>query len=314
MLETILGDKGRAIENLFVSSFRMLGEQGNRDLIISRLLFSAIMHGLFLLALTRSFGMHGDGYFMLFLLIFIGYPYSFFYHIRQRARQVFVAYGKLTGRPNAYAESKAEIAQVKWDLRLFAIVELTLTNSETQENRYGGLLSFLITTALAALEGVFDVAENYLLPAIVIEKLSITHSAEKLKQLKQNVPAVLAGSFGLDMLGGVAASLFGIVNIGIIAFGIGLSFLSVPLLPADLVSTIPYQSQGSNEVHMLHIFLFPVFFASVFISYIHKVIRILTSSIKAIYFTIFYTMINHPDQITPEMKEKAVNYLKLQPV
>ena len=40
----------------------------------------------------------------------------------------------------------------------------------------------------------------------------------------------------------------------------------------------------------------------------------LVTSVKVIYFTVFYTKITHPDSIAEDLREELVNYLKLDQV
>jgi len=51
-------------------------------------------------------------------------------------------------------------------------------------------------------------------------------------------------------------------------------------------------------------------FAVVLISFMKRVIRIIVTSMQATYFSVFYTLINKPSELSPEMKQKVVEYLK----
>ena len=62
----------------------------------------------------------------------------------------------------------------------------------------------LVTLFLKALGEVWDLLNNYMIPAVVIEKKSLRDTVPKLKALRSNVPATLMGVFGIDFVGSVA--------------------------------------------------------------------------------------------------------------
>jgi len=306
MLETLFGEKGKGMENLFISSFRLLGGDEIKSLILSRFIFTISCHLLFLFSIfSITYGYHrGLGILLFILLLLIAYPYSFLFHIKKRACQTWVAYGKITNRPCSVAEAKAVATTRKWPLRLFAIVELTLARAQNSENS-GGILQSLVAVALSALDGLYDIAESYLLPAIMIEGIPVTEAADKLRQLKQNVPTTLAGVFGLDIFGGVISAFLGVIYTVIIVLAALAAYIMPTHIAPDLVTTV------NSNTTPLHLFLFPLFIAAVLISLIHASIKILITSLKATYFAVFYTAINRPGELTPETKEKVMSYLKL---
>jgi hypothetical protein len=132
----------------------------------------------------------------------------------------------------------------------------------------------------------------------MIENIPLKAAAKKLKSLKSHVPEVLAGTFGLDIFGGVASGMLGFVYIATIL----VSALLAYFLP-KLISSLPCDVFYSSCHAEYHIFLFPVILALVLISFVKRVIRIITTSI-------FYTLINKPSELSPEMKQKVVEYLK----
>ena len=152
---------------------------------------------------------------------------------------------------------------------------------------------------MAILEGAFEMAESYLLSTLMIENVSLTAATAKLKSLKSNVPEVLAGTFGLDIFGGVASAMLGFVYFAMIL----VSALLAYFLP-KLTSTLPCVVFGGYQI-----FVFPVIFAVVLISFIRRIIIIIVTSMQATYFSVFYTLINKPSELSPEMKQKVMEYL-----
>jgi hypothetical protein len=128
-------------------------------------------------------------------------PYAFFFHIKKRACICYLTYAEITRHNATVADAKNVARQQKWNLRLFGFVELALSraNSAIGQSTGYGLFHFLVAGAMAILEGAFEVAESYLLPALMIENISLKAAAEKLKSVKSHVPEVLAGTFGLDI-------------------------------------------------------------------------------------------------------------------
>jgi hypothetical protein len=303
-----LFNKGKPIGGLLLSSFELLGEDNVKTLILVRCRFSIICHLLFLAAVTFIiYDFHPFfSWLLLLTLIFCVYPYSFFFHVNKRAQQTWAAYGKITNRPTALEEAQKIAIHQKWPLRLFAVAEFFIPSpTEDRRNNSQSVSGFLISLGLAALGGVFDLAESYLLPALMIEQCSLKEAAHKLKQLKQNVPVALTGSFGLDIFGGVVSALLFFIYTGIFLLGVAMTWGAANFLPlpTQWISTIPL-NQGP-----LHVFWFPLVVSIVFISLIGKLINIFITSMKATYFAVFYTAVNKPQEISPEFKEKVIDYL-----
>jgi hypothetical protein len=310
LMSAITSDKTRRVANLIGSSFRLLGNEDVWDLLTSRILYTAFMHCLFLISVTSLFYQFhpGWGFLLLVFSIFVLLPYAFFFHIKKRACMCYLTYAQITDRKATIADAQKVARQQKWNLRLFGFVELALTraNSAIGESTNYGLFHFLVASAMAILEGAFEVAESYLLSTLMIENISLKAAAEKLKSLKSNVPEVLAGTFGLDIFGSVASAMLGFVYFAMIL----MSALLAYFLP-KLISTLPCVVLHSpGHAGDYHIFVFPVILAVVLISFMRRVIRIIVTSMQATYFSVFYTLINRPSQLTSEMKQKVMEYLK----
>jgi hypothetical protein len=234
-------------------------------------------------------------------------PYAFFFHIKKRACICYLTYAQITCRKATVADAQNVARQQKWNLRLFGFVELALSraNSAIGQSTGYGLFHFLVAGAMAILEGAFEVAESYLLPTLMIENIPLKAAADKLKSLKSHVPEVLTGTFGLDIFGGVASAMLRLVYSAMIFAGALLAYFLPKLIPT--LPCVVLHSSGHAEYH---IFIFPVILAVVLISLIKRVIRIIVTSMQATYFSVFYTLINKPSELSPEMKQKVVEYLK----
>ena len=313
MFDFLFGQKAQRITSLFSQSFRLLGEENVRTLLLQRVLFSLTVHGLAIVGLAMvCFHLHaGLGWLLLVLLLAVIYPYSFFYHIRARARQTWFAYAKITNHASPLTEADRIIAAQKWNLRLFAFAELTLRNatgSESNENKGGGIFSFLVGAALMALEGIYEIAESYLLPTLVIEQISLSKAAGKLRELKNHIPQTLLGSFGFDVFGGVISSTLFIIYTGILGGGVALA-IGIPhlhLISPDYIFHMTEEKTGNP----LDLFIFPLLVSLVVISAVRRLVRIIITSLQAMYFAVFYTRINHADELIPELREEVDAFLQ----
>ena len=249
----------------------------------------------------------GWGFLLLICFLLILLPYAFFFHIKKRARICYVTYAQITSRKATIADARNVARQQKWNLRLFGFVELALSraNAAMGQSAGYGLFHFLVAGVMAILEGAFEVAESYLLPTLMIENISLKAAAKKLTSLKSHVPEVLAGTFGLDIFGGVGSAMLGFVYVAMILVSASLAYFLPKLIP-----TLPCDVFHSSCHPEYHIFIFPVILAVVLISLIKRVIRIIVTSMQATYFSVFYTLINKPSELSPEMKQKVVEYLK----
>lgn len=310
LLGLACGDKAQRVANLMSTSFQLLGEQNIKDLLVSRILFTTICHLLFLFSLSGIiYHFHPvAGYFLLTFLVLFILPYSYFFHINRRACQTYLAYAKITKRAATIGDCKKIASSQKWQLRMFAAVEMVLAQAKnTEGSNGGGIFQFLVAGVIDVLQGLFEVAESYLLPAVMIEGVPLKDAAQKLKILKSNVPETLAGTFGLDIFGGVTLSFLGILYAILFVLGAGAAFLLPKVLSQLPVIVMHTHSNPPGEIH---IFIFPILLAIVAISLLHRIIRILVTSMQATYFAVFYTAINKPNEISDDMKNKVVEYLK----
>jgi hypothetical protein len=164
LISAINSDKARRFANLIGSSFRLLGTEDIRDLLESRIFYTAFMHYLFLMAVTSLlYQFHpGWGFLLLICYLLVLLPYAFFFHIKRRACICYLTYAQITRRKATIADARNVARQQKWNLRLFGFVELALSraNSAIVQSNSAGLFRFLVASVMAILEGAFEVAES----------------------------------------------------------------------------------------------------------------------------------------------------------
>jgi hypothetical protein len=309
MFEYLLGNKGEDLKALLTSSLKLFGEGEVRAPSIRRL-WLAVFNRLFILAAFAFifYGWHrGLGILMIVVGIFVLFPFSFFYNVKMKACQTWLAYAAITGRPRTLHKANEAAGNVKWSVRMFALAEfLIATGSAEGLSGNSGIMAQLARMLLSALEAVFDVVEDYLLPAIVIEQKAISEVGGRLADLKKNVPAALTGAFGLDLFGNAISSLTWFLHFALFALSVAAGWGLADVVPGSLVTTFPSTT--------VRIFLLPVFVAIVFSSLVSRTLKIFVSSLKDVYFAVFYTSINRPLEIRQDLRDTVTNYLNVKDV
>jgi|SRR5579883_137622 len=316
-LDFLFGNKGEDLRALFVCSLKLLGEGTVRTPSYRRL-WLAIFNRIFVLTIlclmTYNSRFHLGAVALVIMFpfgLFVLFPFSFFYNVKMKACQTWMAYKALTSGSATIAEGELAARDVKWSLRLFALAELLFATKSSEDKR-AGLVQALSQMLLSALEAVFDVVEAYLLPAMVIEQKSISQVVPHLRDLKKNVPATLAGAFGFDFFGNAISALIWFLHLGIFAFGLLIGLGSGYMVPVWAATTVPPAlSPGILGSHA-HIFLVPVYVCILFSTLLNRSIKIFVSSLKDTYFTVFYTSINHPLDIRADMRDRVTHYLNFQ--
>ena len=141
-----------------------------------------------------------------------------------------------------------------------------------------------------------------MLPSVVIEEKKLKEIAPDLKSLKENVPATLAGVFGLDFAGDAVKKLLGGVAFLLVLLSVAAGWLLAFVTDAGAVSLF------SGAVTISWIPTYITLFLAVLVS---GIAGKLVESIKVIYFTVFYTSIKQPQNITEELREDLTHYLTL---
>jgi hypothetical protein len=309
MLNFLFGNKGKDLMALLSSSLKLFGERAVRVPSFRRF-WLATFNRLYALCVVLSivYGWHrGLGILMIFVGIFILFPVAIFYNVRMKACQARTVYTAITRGSPSFREAKEATAKVKWSVRLFALVELFIATEKDW-----GDLGWFARMLLSALETAFDVAEDFLLPAVVIEEKGVFKVAAHLVDLKKNVPAALTGAFGLDLFGGAISQLTWFLHLALFVVSVVIGLALGPFVPAAIATPLPAKLVSSVPGMPAHICLIPVFVAILLSSQLIRTLRIFVSSLKDVYFSVFYTSINRPLEIRPDLRETVTNYLTLQ--
>jgi hypothetical protein len=266
--------------------------------IYSLLMTSLVVGALVLLLLRWHVGL-GVGALLFTVLVLL--PFKFFYRTRQKACQSWMTYQAITGKVTPYPEAHRHTAAEKGRLRFIAFVDLLVAYAGSQrgQNREG-VSAFVTNLFLSALVEVWDLVNHYMIPGVVIEQKPLKEIVPQLKALRNNVPATLAGVFGIDFAGDVLKILLGPVYLVALAAGVGLSSLLGPSMPHT-----SWMIQGHAYTWV------PVLVVLYLICCAGGVLKACVESVKTIYFTIFYTAIMRPETIAPYLRSELTHYLVL---
>ncbi len=297
------GDRFKDTMYLLKNSFSVIGR--DKDIlkpVIRMVIYSFVMLTLLLFSFLTFFtGKYVlVGVLVLLFTIFILFPFSFFYYVRQKACQSWIVYNTVTGKDISYRDSVVHTKTEKSKLRLIAFVDLLMGYASSQKGRKKGVMGVLINLFLAALQEVWDLLSHYMNPAVVIEQKPLKEIIPTIKSLRNNVPATLVGVFGIDFVGKVVGSLLFPVYFVIIALSLGAGYL----LGMTMQTTV--FSFGGFSFSWI-----PIVIGVYLMLMIGTLIRKLVDSTKVIYFTIFYTSIMRPNEIVKDLKQELTNYLKM---
>lgn len=265
--------------------------------------FFAGVIGMFL----STFALWGPG-FGLAVLMFV-YKY-FFYNYREMG-QSWLVYETICGRDRSYPDAKAAAKERASGVRKLAGLDMLMAYLLSKRGEGGGWGQKLINLFLSGLEEVWDLVNHYMLPAIAIDRLTLTDGVKKMKDLRDQVPETLVGVFGIDFIGRIVGQVTGGAYLLLALLAGGAMYLGGEALPEAFRFTFPENPIGSGP---LVLNVLPLIIGI----YVGKVAGVVfertVTSIKVIYFTIFYTQITHRDRITEDLQPQLVRYLKMEEV
>lgn len=236
--------------------------------------------------------------------------YKYVFYNYREVGQSWLVYETISGRDRSYADAKAEAKRRSSGVWKLAGLDLLMAFLVSRRNRESkGLVDWLVTLFLAGLEEVWDLVNHYMLPAIAIDGLSLTDGVTKMKELRDQVPETLTGVFGIDFIGRVVGQVTGVFYVVLVLAAAGGSYLGAGVLPEAFTFTVSENPIGSGPL-VLNVLPLIV---GVYIGKVGGVIFERTvTSIKVIYFTIFYTQITHPDRIADDLRPQLVQYLRME--
>lgn len=263
------------------------------SLLMTSLLFGA-------LACFFSASNIAAGVVALAVLLVILVPLRFFIRTFLKAIQSWMSYRTITGQPITYPEARRHVKQRTRGLLFIGFVDMMVAKMTSQRSDKQGITSIISGVLLSALSEVWDLLNHYMIPAVVVEGKPLMQSLPEIKSIRDNVPATLMGVFGVDFAGDALRSLLFIPYLLVLAIGAGLGYLLGPVFPTASWTI------GSHTICWVPVLL------TLYLNFsVGGVLKACTESVKAIYFTIFYTTIMHEDQIPEDYRDQLMGYLRM---
>jgi hypothetical protein len=234
------------------------------------------------------------------VLLFILVPLRFFIRTFLKAIQSWMTYLTITGHPVNYPEARRHIKKSTRGLLLIGFVDMVVAKMTRKRSDESGITGIISGLLLGALSEVWDLLNHYMIPAVVVEGKPLMQSLPEIKAIRENVPATLVGVFGLDFAGDALRGLLFLPYLLVLAVGAGLGYLLGPVIPAASWTI------GGHTICWMPVLL------TLYLNFcIGGMLKACVESVKAIYFTIFYTTIMHDDQIPEEYREQLMGYLRM---
>ena len=227
------------------------------------------------------------------LIVIILYFWSFFYFTELKLRLSWLACTTACGTKPSFEQAQRMVDSVGGQIRLIAFIDMffkylgSIRDAE-QQGIWGAIKKLLIDLMVQGAIEIWDLVNHYLIPAIAVDRLTIKNAVVQIKDLRNHVPSVLMGVFGIDFVGDVIVWLVMPLYLILIGLAVGLIYL---LNPSIQVSAM--------------IIIAVLYIGSIF----HQILGAAVGTIKVIYFTLFYTLLRHPEQMDSGMKQKTNSFL-----
>lgn len=304
-------DRMGSIFQLFSNTFTVIG----RDADILKPLYRMLAYNFFMISgffyAIFSIWYNLPFTYLMFTLGFLLFIYKYFYYSRQETRMSWIIYESVTGNNPAYKQSVDVTKTLKSQLRKIAWIDIGMAFANNKAKSGKGFLNTLIKFFLKGLNEVWDLVNHYLIPSVAIDKLDIKPAIEEMKTLKDRVPETLLGVFGIDFLGKVVTKVVAPVYTVLILISIGAGIYFHEYMPSyelslGNISDLPIESIMITWIPIVA----AIYIGKLFSSFFERIV----TTVKIIYFTIFYTKITHPKKIAADLQEDLNDYLRLDQV
>lgn len=238
------------------------------------------------------------------------FVYKYFFYNYREMSQSWLVYETICGRDRSYPEAKQAARERKSGVRKLAGLDMLMAYLMSQRSDDSkSWKGWLVNLFLSGLEEVWDLVNHYMLPAIAIDRLTLTEGVETMKSLRNQVPETLMGVFGIDFIGRIVRQVTGLLYVLLVLLAGGAMYLGGDVLPEAFTFTIPDHPLGPEP---LVLNVLPLLIGLYVAKLTGVVFERTITSIKVIYFTIFYTQITHRDRIADALQPQLVSYLRME--
>lgn len=298
-------DRLKAVGELVKNTFSVVGrDEDIKKPWIRMAIYNFVMVTAFFYAVMGWwYDLPAEGWMLtLSILLFL---YKHFYHNRQEVRLSWTVYETIIGNDPSYKGAKKAGKEIKSQTRKLAWMDIGMGLVQKGKFAGGGIVNILINLFISGLEEVWDLVNHYLLPSVAVDKLDIKPGIKKMKKLKDQVPEALVGVFGIDFIGDVVRRVtFPIYFILFLISGL-LGYFGTAYFPSFEFPV----NQTTITITIVPL-VAAIYLGKLFSNLFERTV----TSVKVVYFTVFYTKITHPDRIMEELREELLNYLKLDEV
>lgn len=308
------GERLRQLGYLFKHTFTLVGRHpGIVRPLVRMSVYGAVAASVFFGALL-AFGLDANGVGVGLVLAAIAlFVYKFFYYNRQELRQSWLAAETLQGRKRSPAEAGVRVDELAWTARKLALIDMLV--ARLAQLARGEKAGFLVRVVAGALVEVWDLVNHYLLPAAAVDGLGIRDGVARMKNLRDNVPETLAGVFGIDIaaraVGAIMGPVYLVLVLGSGALGLWIGN-DLPAFHAGPVAEMLNQVGMDVDPDTLHFAWLPTLIALWIGKMGSVVLERLTTTVKVIYFTVFYMRISHAEMIIDEIRGELDSYLRME--
>lgn len=296
----------KSVLDLVKSTFTIIGK--DKD-IIKPWVRMAIYHSImvtfgFGVLFLWQFDQIGYGLLSLFLGLLL-FLYKHFYDNKQEMRMSWTVYETIIGNDPSYVGATAASKKLSSQIRKIAWLDILMRFVNKSKFFGGGIIKMIIRLFIAGLEEVWDLANHYLLPSVAIDEMDITPAVKEMKKLKDRVPESLVGIFGIDFLGKVVRHVTIPAYILLFVISAAIGYFGSSVFPTSTIDI------GGEPVVFSWV---PVIVALWVGKLFSNLFERTVTSVKVVYFTVFYTKITHPERIREDMQDELVDYLNLKHV
>jgi len=243
------------------------------------------------------------------------FVYKFFYYVRQELRQSWLVSEALQGRTRSADEAKARVRELRPTYRRIALIDMLVAwilSMARKSDKAGALVRLL----MRGLEEVWDLVNHYLLPTTAVDGCNVREGIGRMKVLKDNVPETLTGVFGIDIaaraVGTIMAPIYFLLVLGAIALGLWVGDSVAAFHFGDIREMLGDDVDADFLPEVMHFSWLPLLIALWFGKLGSVVLERVTTSVKVIYYSIFYMRITHIESIVPEIRGELDSYLRME--
>ena len=232
---------------------------------------------------------------LIFLWLLMG-VYKHFFFVKKDAIQSTLVYQTIVNGKSDIHQAKESYKAISGKMFFVGLVDYFVSKGTEYWNKTNSIMRLLFSI----IEEVWDLLKNFMIPVVVIENKSLKEAVEDLKILKWRIPETLVGVLWFDFAGKfLVGALFGIFVIILFVMA-GVSY-GLPFIVHLTTFTIQWLSFSVSAI----------IFAFYLMVLIENVVAVLAESVKIVYFTTFYMLIQHPENINPEIAPKLIDFIEM---